>query len=205
MVYPGHVLFVCTSAGEYLSWSHNLSAVNGEHGGHSSLLSVDFGLCRYNPRNGMILSCDANCLFLVTGLMKQGQLFRNEIGPKWYDWTVTAQEGNWASLSALCMAFFLSWRQDRQENFSFCMIPLQDRKTAIMFQGSVACFGEKRFWLLWCTLGRWSPGLHGLHWGNKQELRQQYRTWPERPCFRCHHHSVMSFKETLLFNYLNFV
>lgn len=210
-VYPGHVLCICTFAGEYLSWAHNLSVVNSKHGGgHNSLLRVDFGPRRYNPRNGMIRSWNTNCLFLVTSLMLQARAAVQECDwttMMW--WALPAQEGNWAksvcSLYGLPSFHTCGGETDKSILFFVGSPPRQRDNIMSMFQGFAACFGEKRFWFLWCTLGRWSPSLHGLHWGDKQALRQQYRTWSERACSGRRHHSVMSFKETLLFDYLNFV
>lgn len=212
-VYPGHVLCICTSAGEYLSWAHNLSVVNSKHGvGGGTTLCCVLALVPAGITPGMAWldhGIQTACFWLQAWCCKQGRLFRNVIGPQWCDWALPAQKGNWAksvcSLYGLPSFHTCGGETDKSILFFVGSPPRQKDSIMFMFQGFAACFGEKRFWFLWCTLGRWSPSLHGLHWGEKQALRQQYRTWSERACSGRRHHSVMSFKETLLFDYLNFV
>lgn len=168
-MYPGHILFICTSLGEYLSWSHDLSVVNSKHGGRSSLLCVDFDPRRYNPRNDMIRSCDTNCLFLVTGLIKQGQLLRSVIGPQWCDWAVQSHSGRELGKSVCSLYglpsfhmcggktdkrsffFFFVWSPPRQKDSNYvsrlcCLLWGKEVLVSMMH------LGEVKPWFAWPAL-----------------------------------------------------
>lgn len=143
-VYPGHVLCICTSAGEYLSWAHNLSVVNSKHGGgHNSLLRVDFGPRRYNPRNGMIRSWNTNCLFLVTSLMLQARAAVQECDWTTMMWLSLASSGR--ELGKVCLLFVRPsffpyvWRRDKQKHFVFCRIPSKTERQHNVHVSRLCC------------------------------------------------------------------